>query len=100
MSERRWKYDEVILLGVYFAAWEMPSRRCRHRAPGMRIDFGGWLGGKATHAESACMSRNLTSLEDRGLALRLPGRRVVLTLRGLRLAEKLAAGTPPVGGAA
>ena len=89
MSEHSWKYDRAILLGIYHAAWERPSRRSRHRAPGMRIDFASWLGRRPTGAERACMSRNLTSLQKRGLALRLPGRRVVLTCEGVKLAESM-----------
>jgi DNA-binding MarR family transcriptional regulator len=78
-------WDRLVLQAIHLST-ERPSRR---RYFGAWIDFAIWLGCKPNVRESAAMSRALTRLEHAGLALRLPGRRVVLTRAGQRLADSL-----------
>lgn len=83
--------DRLIVAAIY-ASTERPSRR---RYFGAWIDFTHWLGRRPNVRESAAMSRALSRLERAGLALRLPGRRVVLTRAGQRVVDALNA-EPPV----
>ena len=79
-----WRYDGVILSGLYSAPPAYPLDG--HQ--GIRIDYAVWLGRRPTPAERVHLSRNLTSLEARSLVQRLPGRRAVLTETGRVLARK------------
>ena len=86
--------DNIPLRGpierlVLFAIRDGYGRPSRRRYFGSRIDFATWLGHKPTEAESSALTRALTRLERKGLALRIPGRRAVLTRTGQALAVRL-----------
>jgi hypothetical protein len=83
---------QLLLVGILEDSQEaarQPAYLKRLLPPGVRIDFGRWLGVPPTRSESACLSRALSGLRDRGLVCRLPCRRVELTAEGRRLAKHL-----------
>ena len=70
---------DLPILWAIQAGCARPSRRKYH---GTRVDFTAWLGRKPTPAARVALSRALSRLEKRGLVVRLPGRRAVLTRAG------------------
>ncbi|GEM_PF-6601634 len=84
---RPWRYDREILLGLY--SGQMLLADSGDVDAGVRLAYALWIGHKPTPVEAVHLSRNMASLERRGLVVRLSGCRVRLTPAGLAMAEAL-----------
>ena len=82
-----WRYDQAILLGLYNGP--MVPEHPGEGESGVRIEYAVWLGRRPTPAEAVHLSRNMASLEERGLVRRMFGRRAVLTSAGRAVAKEM-----------
>ena len=93
VNGRAWRCRFDLL--VLWAVWGGCGRPSRRKYAGTRVDFTAWLGRRPTASEQVAMSRSVARLVRRGLVLRLPGRRAVLTKAGLAAAAAGEEGSRP-----
>jgi hypothetical protein len=82
-----WRYDQAILLGIYNGP--AGPVYVGESVQGVRIDYAFWVGHKPSPAEAVHLSRNMASLERRGLVVRLGLCRVALTPAGRAVAKAI-----------